>query len=197
MNWFRKRSGRKGPAGSDGARPDPVEQFLDPYHPRASVREGDLITIDPGKVLENIQHALERLDLDINTPISIEEDVVTLDELLFMIDVLRMGPSVHVHVVNHAMSIMSRRYPADLVTRPLPPEFDLRVLTPIEIGDDLHDIAVLIFNMRAIQEEDIVEGDVGGLLAGLDGADQATTFTALFYACGLRLGALKSRTGID
>jgi hypothetical protein len=43
-------------------------------------------------VLENIREAMERLDLDINTAISIEEDVVTLDELLAMIEHMRMGP---------------------------------------------------------------------------------------------------------
>jgi len=189
--WFRRARSRHVP------RVGAVEELLDPYHPRASMIDGDRIAMNPGKVLENIQLAMERLDLDISTPISIEEDVVPLDELLNLVEVLGMGVSIHVHVVNSAMSIMSRRYPAELVTGPLPPEFDLRALTPIVITEDLHDTAKLIFNMRTVRTDDLIEGDVSGLLADLDGADQATTFTALFYMYGLKIGAMKNVTGIE
>ena len=195
MRWMRRWFGQQ--RSHRVAETVAAEELLDPYHPRASVIDGDRIALNSGKVLENIQVAMERLDLDISTPISIEEDVVPLDELLSLIEVLGMGAAIHVHVVNNAMSIMSRRYPAELVTGPLPPEFDLRALTPIEITDDLHDTAKSIFNMRTVHSDDLVEGDVRDLLAGLDGADQATTFTALFYMYGLKIGAMKNVTGIE
>jgi len=38
--------------------------------------------IEPGKVLANIALAMERVDTDINTPISIEDDVAPVDELM-------------------------------------------------------------------------------------------------------------------
>lgn len=41
-----------------------------------------------------------------------------------------------------------------------------------------------------------VEGDVAGMLDGLDGADQATVFTGLTYMNGTKIGALKTRAGI-
>jgi hypothetical protein len=59
--------------------------------------------LDPSQVLENIGNAMERVDTDINMPISIEEDVAALGELMAMIQDLLMGPSLMVHVVNTAM----------------------------------------------------------------------------------------------
>lgn len=89
--WWRRwtRRGQEQPAASTS---DEARELLDAYHSRASLRDGDRILLNPGQVLENIREAMERLDLDINTAISIEEDVVTLDELLAMIEHMRMGP---------------------------------------------------------------------------------------------------------
>jgi hypothetical protein len=47
---------------------------------------------------------------------------------------------------NTAMKIMSARYPADLIRRPQPPEYDLRKLTPQQISDREQEIAKAIFN---------------------------------------------------
>ena len=49
--------------------------MLNPYHQRASVSEDDRMLIEPGKVLANIALAMERVDTDISTPVSIEDDV--------------------------------------------------------------------------------------------------------------------------
>ncbi|GAA5142688.1 hypothetical protein [Pseudonocardia adelaidensis] len=134
--------------------------------------------------------------MDINTAISIEEDVATLDELLAMIEQMRMGPTVMVHVVNTGVQIMLRRYPADLVDRTFTSRYDLRQITPIMISDELHDIAVRIFNLRTLSADDLIENDVARMFDGLDGADQATVFTALIYMYGTKIGALKSCTGL-
>jgi hypothetical protein len=86
MRWFRRRR------GSHREQQQTVRELLDQDHPRASVSEGDRITVLPGKVLENIALAMERVDLDINTEISIEEDVVPFDELTALISSMGMGP---------------------------------------------------------------------------------------------------------
>lgn len=194
--WFRRwtQGGTRRPAGTSD---EQARELLDPHHRRASLRDDERTLLNPGQVLDNIHEAMERLDLDINTAISIEEDVVTLDELLGMFEQLRLGPTVMVHVVNTAVAIMRRRYPAELVDRTFGPSYDLRQMTPIQISDELHDIAVRIFNLRTISDVDLVEGDVAGMLDGLDGADQATVFTALIYMYGTKISALKTRTGIE
>lgn len=196
MAWFRRlwRSRR-------GGAPDPNEQqareLLDQYHQRASLRDGERILIAPGKVMENIAVAMERVDLDIATEISIEEDVATVDELMNMVGDLGLGPTLAVHVVNNAMRIMSARYPDDLVDRPLPPGYDLRLLTPMTMSDHVHDVAMGIFNRRTTREVDLTDEDVAEDLAPLDVPDQMTVFVALFCMYGTKVGAMKTATGIE
>ncbi|GAA5124132.1 hypothetical protein [Pseudonocardia adelaidensis] len=121
----------------------------------------------------------------------------TLDELLAMIEQMRMGPTGMVHVINTGVAIMRRRYPAGLVDRTFTSRYDLRQITPVMISDELHDIAVRIFNLPTLSEGDLIENDVAGMLDRLEGADQATVLTALIYMHGTEAGALKSRTGIQ
>lgn len=195
MTWFRRlwrnRTGE----------PDPGEletrELLDQHHQRASLRDGNQIVIAPGKVLENIGFAMERVDLDISTDISIEEDVVSTDELMNVVDELAMGPTLAVHVVNHAMTIMAARYPEELVGRPLPPNYDLRQLTPMTMTDHVHDVAMTIFNRRTTSAVDLTESDVAKELAPLDVPDQMTVFVALFCMFGTKVGAMKTATGIE
>lgn len=196
MSWFDRR--RRKPRKSDPDRQ--AEQtaggLLDRYHPRASISDGDQILIEPGKVLANIAFAMERVDTDINTPISIEEDVAPFDELVTMVQTLRLGPTLAVHVANTAMRIMSARYPAELVRRPLPAQYDLRKLAPLTISDQQHEIAKTIFNRRTTSTADLAENDVPEL-ESLDITDQMQVFVALFYMFGSKLGAMKYRTGIE
>src|SRR5437870_4181890 len=106
MKW--RRSRRQPP---DEQLPQAVGELADPYHQRASISAGDQIIIQPGKVLENIEFAMERVDTDIDTTVSIE-DFLSLDEAWTLVQDFRMGPTLAVRVVNTAMSIMSARYPA-------------------------------------------------------------------------------------
>jgi hypothetical protein len=172
-----------------------ASELLDQRHPRASISEGQRILIAPGKVLENIAMAMERVDIDIDTPISIEEDVVPLDELAALVQQLRMGPLLAGHVVNTAMRIMSARYPDELVRAPLPVEYDLRTLVPLSITQPQHEIAKAIFNRRTASATDLADADLMDL-AAMDVADQIQVFVILFYMYGTKLGALKYRTGI-
>lgn len=190
MKWF----------GEPGSKPDDdqqvIREMLDPYHHRASISDGDRLMLQPGQVLENIALAMERLDNDIDTPISIEEDVVPLDELLAMVRSLRLGPLIAVHVVNTAMRIMSARYPMELVRRPLPPEFDLRKLHAMSYSDQEHETAKTIFNQRTTSTGDLDEEDIGPVMQPLAADQQVQIFTALFFMFGSKVGAMKYRTGI-
>lgn len=193
--WFRRI--RLSRAEVPDAGEQEARELLDQYHQRASMRDDERILIAPGKVMENIAVAMERVDLDIGTEISIEEDVVSTDELMNMVDELGMGPTLAIHVVNHALRIMSARYPDDLVARPLPPGYDLRQLTRMTMSDHVHDVAMVIFNRRTTRGVDLTEDDVAADLAPLDVPDQMTVFVALFCMYGTKVGAMKTATGIE
>ncbi|MBG0569145.1 hypothetical protein [Actinoplanes aureus] len=190
MKWFK----RPGPEPEDDQQA--VKELLDRYHHRASISDGDRLLLQPGQVLENIALAMERLDNDINTPISIEQDVVPLGDLLAMVRNLRLGPLLAVHVVNTAMRIMSARYPMELVRRPFPPEFDLRKLHAMTYSDHEHETAKSIFNQRTASAGDLDEPDVAPVLEPLTADQQVQVFTALFFMFGTKVGAMKYRTGI-
>ncbi len=194
MSWFRRWRRDNGSSAADERA---AQELLDDYHPRASVRDGDTITIAPHKSLENIAFAMERIDNDITTSVSLEEDVITADELEVLIRTMHLGPTLAVHVVNNAMRIMAARYPADLVHNPLPPDYDLRVMAPLMMDDHVHEIAKDIFNLRTVSQLDLTENDVAGKLRDLDVPEQMTVFVALFYMYGTKVGALKYRTGIE
>lgn len=173
-----------------------AQEFMDQDHPRAGVSDGGRIMLNPGKLLKNVTSAMERVDLDINTPVSIDDDVVGADELWALVEKMRMGPTLVVHVVNTAMRIMSARYPAELVQRPLPPEYDLRQLVQLEIDQPEHDVARAVFNRRTVSEVDLTESDIPEV-DELGMPEQAVVFMALFFMCGTKVGAMKQRTGIE
>jgi len=183
MKWF----GRKPGSGEPDDKQQAVREILDPYHHRASISDGDSLILQPGQVLDNIALAMERLDNDIDTPVSIEDDVVPLDELMAMVQNLHMGPLLVVHVINTAMRIMSARYPMELVRRPLPPEYDLRVLYPLTYSDQEHETAKTIFNQRTASAVDLAEEDIGPAMEPLNAGQQVQVFTALFFMFGSKV----------
>ncbi|GAB1689763.1 hypothetical protein [Krasilnikovia sp. M28-CT-15] len=197
MRWSHSKPGGSGESGGDET-DQQVGELIDRYHSRASIDDGDRILIDAGKVLENIAFAMERVDTDITTPVSIEDDVVSFAELTGLIQTLGMGPSVAVHVVNTAMRIMSARYPDELVRLPLPDEFDLRAIQPaVQLADREHDVAKAIFNQRTASEVDLDADDVAAAVEPLDLGGQIRVFIALFFMFGTKVGAMKYRTGIE
>lgn len=94
---------------SDEQTQQEVSELIDPYHRRTSVHEDDKLFIEPGQVLDNIALAMERVDNDIDTSVSNEEDVAAADEIQSMIESKLLGPALAVHVVNTVMQIMSAR----------------------------------------------------------------------------------------
>ena len=67
MSWFHRRPSKAGERDPDEQAQQAVSELLDQYHLRASLHDGNKIIIRPGKVLDNIEGAMERVDLDINT----------------------------------------------------------------------------------------------------------------------------------
>lgn len=192
MRWFGRK---KGPRPGAGMGPgDQLEhELLNPDHHRASAPDGDAMMIAPAKVRSNLTLAIERVDLDIDTAISIDEDVITLDELAAMVHV-GLGGVLIADVANTAIRVMLSRYPENLVRLPLPPQYDVRKLYPVSYSDAEHARAVAIFNRRAGLHRDLDPSD--DLLDGLDEPGQVQVFTAVFFISMSKVGALKARTGI-
>ncbi|KOV78062.1 hypothetical protein [Nocardia sp. NRRL S-836] len=173
-----------------------TQELLDPHHHRASVHLGDKIIVDPVQVLENVAMAMERLDLDIDTPVSIEEDVATLDELVAMVDHFDKGPALVAHTLNTAARVMNARYPAELVRHPLPPDCDLRRLFHADVDERCQDIARAVFNRRLAETADVRDTQVAVDLDGLSAPQRIEVFMAVFFLYGTKIGALQNRTGI-
>ncbi|WP_143116111.1 hypothetical protein [Lentzea xinjiangensis] len=173
-----------------------TQELLDPHHHRASVHLGDQLVIDPDQVLANVAMAMERLDLDIDTPVTIEEDVATLDELVAVVDHLDKGPALVAHTLNTAARVMNARYPADLVHRPLPRDCDLRRLFHADIDERSQDVARMVFNRRLADEVDVQDAEIRNDLDGLTPHQRIEVFMAVFFLYGTKIGALQNRTGI-
>ncbi len=173
-----------------------TQELLDPHHHRASVHLGDQLVVDPGQVLANVAMAMERLDLDISTPVTIEDDVATLDELVAMVDHFGKGPALIAHTLNTAARVMNARYPAELVRRPLPHDCDLRRLFHADVDERSQDVARAVFNRRLAAEADVLDTEVEADLDGLTSQQRIEVFEAVFFLYGTKIGALKNRTGI-
>ena len=173
-----------------------TQELLDPHHHRASVHLGDQFVVDPQQVLANVAMAMERLDLDINTPVSIEDDVATLDELVAVVDHFGKGPVLIAHTLNTAARVMNARYPAELVHHPLPPDCDLRRLFHADVDERAQDVARAVFNRRLTEPADVRDTEVAVDLDGLSPQQQIEVFMAVFFLYGIKVGALQNRTGI-
>ncbi|MFD9704464.1 hypothetical protein [Lentzea sp. NPDC059081] len=173
-----------------------AQELLDPHHHRASAHLGDRLVVDPEQVLENVAMAMERLDLDIGTPVSIEEDVATLEELVAMVDHFGKGPLLVAHTLNTAARVMTARYPAELVRHPLPPDCDLRWLFHADVDERSQDVARAVFNRRLAEDADVRYTEVAVDLDGLSSQQQIEVFMAVFFLYGTKIGALQNRTGI-
>jgi hypothetical protein len=173
-----------------------TQELLDPHHHRASLHLDNQLLVDPGQVLANVAMAMERLDLDIDTPVSIEDDVVTLEELVAMVDHFDKGPALIAHTLNTAARVMNARYPAELVRRPLPPDCDLRRLFDADVDERSQNVARAVFNRRLAEVADVREAEVAADLDGLTSPQRIEVFMAVFFLYGTKVGALQNRTGL-
>lgn len=190
MSWFTRRRSRR----SRNARQATAE-LLDTYHDRASILDGDDLVVDPGKVLANFELAMERIDNDIDTPVAIN-DFASAEELMSIVHTMSMGPMLLERTLNTAFRIMLNRYPEELVRAPLPPDFDVRKLAPLDLTGDQNELGRSLFNLRARMDADIGSDDVEAEISGCSDFDVVNSFMAVFVIYGLKVGALKSRTGI-
>ncbi|WP_329792476.1 hypothetical protein V1227_11355 [Lentzea sp. DG1S-22] len=173
-----------------------TRELLDPHHHRASAHLGDQLLVDPVQVLENVAMAMERVDLDISTPVSIEEDVATLEELVAMVEHFDKGPALVAHALNTAARVMNARYPAELVRHPLPHDCDLRRLFHADVDERSQDVARAIFNQRLAENADVRDSEIAVDLDGLSSEQRIEVFMAVFFLYGIKVGALQNRTGI-
>ncbi len=112
MSWFNRwRSQRSRNAQQATA------ELLDAHHDRASILDGDDLIVAPGKVLANVEHAMERIDNDINTSVAIN-DFSSAEELMSIVETMSMGPMLLERTLNTAFRIMLNRYPEELVRVP-------------------------------------------------------------------------------
>ncbi|WP_394620033.1 hypothetical protein JNUCC0626_13300 [Lentzea sp. JNUCC 0626] len=169
---------------------------MDPHHHRASIHPGDRLIVDPDQVLANVAMAMERLDLDTSTPVSIEEDGASLDELVALVEHLDQGPTLTAHTLNTAARVMNARYPEELVHRPLPQGCDLRRLFHVDIDEHSQSIARAVFNQRLAQHADVRSTEVAMDLDGTTPQQRIEVFMAVFFLYGTKVGALRNRTGI-
>jgi hypothetical protein len=191
FGWFRRK---KVPRREQERRE--TRELLDPYADRASVTgPDDQFVVAPHKVLANIDLALERLDLDINAMVSIE-DFASVYELMTLIDELGMGSMLLAHTVNTAFGVMLARYPEDLVRAPIPPQLDVRTIVSLTGTDREHELARRVFNRRAEAPAALDETESLPEVEGHSSPEVLTGFVLLYAMYGIKLNALKDRTGI-
>ncbi|MCE6998323.1 hypothetical protein LZG04_26505 [Saccharothrix sp. S26] len=174
-----------------------VREFLDPWHPRASVETGSPVRVyvDPERVLDNITLALHRLDVDLDAPPAFEPDTVTVNELAVMLDDLDRAASLVARLVNVAVQLMATRYPEPLVRFPLPDTYDLRDADRLAIGDREHALAREILNERLATDVDLHPDDLVERLRPLSPGEQVHLLVALCRMYRHKLVALKHHTG--
>lgn len=174
-----------------------VREFLDPWHPRASVETDppERVFVDPERVLDNITLALHRLDVDIDAPPAFEPDTVTVNELAVMLDDLDRTAALVARLVNIAVQLMAARYPETLVRFPLPDTYDLRDVDRLAIGDREHRLALDILNERLGTDVDLHPDDLVERLRPLGPGEQVHLLVALCRMYRHKLLALKHHTG--
>lgn len=190
-DWFRSRRRHEQDRRATG-------ELLDDHHDRASATgAGDEFLVAPHKVLANIDLAIERLDLDISAHVAIE-DFASPEELMVIVDRLGMGSMLLAHTANTAVRIMLARYPHELVRNAIPPEVDVRTMVPITGTDREHDLARRVLNRRAGSEVELDESTpLPELADGYEPPEVLTAFVLLYALYGVKLNALKQRTGIE
>jgi hypothetical protein len=179
--------------------PEEVREFMDRGHQRASVADGDRMMLDPGQVLTNIENTMRRVHADINTHVSVADDLASEKELMVMMGELMMAAPLIVFLVNTGMAVMKTGgYPDELVTTPLPDHYDITALVPsLQVNERQHEIAKAIFNTRTTSPADLTEDDVDEILEPLDLAGKIEVFIILFWMWGTKIGAMKNVTGTD
>ena len=164
-----------------------------PSTSRASVSDDHTMMVDVGKVLDRMRSALERIDNDLDTPISIE-DVAGLDELAGTMQIVT--PAVLLcHVTDTAKQIMATRYPLELIATPFPDQYDPRLLTPLQLDDEPCALAKRLFDQRMAVAGDLDPADFGSELSDLELGEAVQVFVALIVMFGHKLSGLKYVTG--
>jgi hypothetical protein len=175
-----------------------VLEFLDPWHPRASVEAsgpGAEVVVDPERVLDNITLALHRLDVDLDAPAPLGPDTLTENELVVMLAGPDRPAVLVAHVVNTAVRLMHSRYPLTAARAPFPDDYDLREVETLDVGDREHALARALFNQRLAGEPYLDPADLTPRLRAVDFEGHIRLLAALSVMFTHKLLALKHHTG--
>lgn len=109
---------------------DPIARFLDPYDDTSILKDGGRAMVNLTQVFERIETGLERIELDPDTPVGLED---ILDETTFVaIANTSMVPLVIYHFADCAAGILERRNPA------VYEHLDPTELNPSDFGVNVH-----------------------------------------------------------
>jgi len=163
--------------------------MLDPYSERTLIIEDDRALIQPGRVLENIHHRMERVDLDPTTPWA-PEDLMSQEERVAMFVQLGMGEMLVTETAWYARQVL-KRWPAQFVEHPIAPEARIEMfLKNITIDPADGDVARKVLN-RALSSTEHVETHPE--LADLDAEQLMAVWRAVVFWFGIKSGSLHQR----
>jgi hypothetical protein len=173
-----------------------VEEFLDPWHPRASVDsiDGDHTAqsvVDPERVLDNITLALHRMDIDPFAPSPVGPATVTENELIVMLAGIERASALVAHMINVAVNSLVNQYPERVARAPFPTAYDPREAEVVTIHDHELDLARDLFNHRLNSHTDFDPADTAAPLELLDFGGRHRLLSAISVMYAHRLLALK------
>lgn len=155
------------------------------------VVEDSRVMMNPGQVLDNIRHRMERIDLDPDTAWA-PQDVMSLDEMAVLFDRLRQGRLIVSETAWYARQILIR-WPAEFVEHPIPPEARVEGFFP---GTDLdlhdQDLGRQVINRALASPQEV---DTHPELNGLTPQQLMGVWVAVLFWFGAKSGALNQRHG--
>jgi len=163
-----------------------VDEMLDPYGERSLIIEGDQALVQPGRILENIQRRMERIDLAPDVEWA-PEDLMSEEEAVAIFVHLDMGEMVVAETAWYARQIIAR-WPAELVEHPIVPKARIEMFLPgprIDSADG--DLARRVLN-RALASAEHVETHPE--LVDLDARRLLAVWLALVLWFGIKSGLL-------
>jgi hypothetical protein len=170
-----------------------VREFLDPWHPRASVETDQVedAVVDPERVLDNVVLAIHRNDVDLDSPSVLEPATITTTELAAMLEDKGRAARLIAHVINTAVQLMVSRYSEPVARAPFPDAADLRHLTSPTVGDSELALARDLFNRRLTSPDDLRPADIVAALHAHDPGGLVRTLAAVSVLYRTKLLVLK------
>lgn len=186
--WFNRRK-----KNEHAAHEAEVSQFIDRYDSRSMIDTGDGVVMEPGQVMENVHHLMERMELDPAIGFAPEEAIKAEESE----PLAQMGlwDLIVTETAWSARSILAPRWPRERVEGPIAEaaRLDMFIDGPgftLQPGDEERAKAVL---NRALASEERV--DHHPELDGLAQDRLAQTWFPMLAWFGIKCGALHAENG--